>query len=173
MANGCGICEFHGAGCGTQAGVVGASSGLAGLAVIPGSGVKPIGLAIPLLRGAKEAPIGLANGSVESESITVACAFREVVRSGKLVGVVTETVPGLSNCWNWACSRSIFCCAESDTPCNAEAPGTFDQGESTLGAPRRLLSGAPLEDWPGAVADCRSAKPFSTVSEVSVLSPFV
>lgn len=107
MANGCGVCDVHGAGCGAQAGVV--IAGMLAGPVMPGSGAKPTGLPIPLLIGVMEAPMGLTNGSVESEPNTVLCAFREVVRSGKLVAAVTGTAPGLSNCWNCACSRSTLC----------------------------------------------------------------
>jgi len=96
MANGCGVCDVHGAGCGAQAGVV--IAWMPAGRVIPGSGARPAGLPIPLLKGVKEPPTGLTNGSMESEPYTVLCAFREVVRSGKLVAAVTGTAPGLSNC---------------------------------------------------------------------------
>ena len=74
MANGCGVCDVHGACCGAQAGVL--IAGMPAGRVIPGSGARLAGLPIPLLKGVKEAPIGLIIGSVESEPNTVLCAFR-------------------------------------------------------------------------------------------------
>ena len=98
MENGRGVGDSHGGGCGAQEG--GVTGWALACRVIEGNGAEPVGLFIPLLKGTNEAPIGSANGWVESESDKTVCALREVVSSGAVVAAVAGVEPGLSNCMN-------------------------------------------------------------------------
>ena len=58
---------------------------------------------MPLLKGAKEAPMGLANGAVESEFGQAVCGLKEGVSSGAVTAVAGVEL-GFSNCMNWLMS---------------------------------------------------------------------
>jgi len=93
--------DNHGGGCGAQAGE--ATGWTAVGWVMEGSGARPAGLPMPLLKGAKEAPMGLANGAEESEFSQPVCGLKEGVSSGAVTAAAGVEL-GFSNCMNWLIS---------------------------------------------------------------------
>ena len=89
--------DNHGGGCGAQAG--GAAGWMALGWVSEGSGAKPLGLLMPLLKGAKEAPMGLANGAAEPEFSQPVCGLKDGASSGAVIAVAGAEF-GFSNCMN-------------------------------------------------------------------------
>src|SRR5450755_4667476 len=112
----------HGGGCGLHAGAV---AGGKKLVTVPGNGVKPVGLAMPLLKGVNDAPAGFGtkSGCVRNGS-TASLGVGKNLLSGDDWDV--SAGPGLSNCRNRSiaasCSRSGLVAAWGKGWLNASQP---------------------------------------------------
>ena len=104
MANGCGPCDNHGAGCGVQLGMTaGCEMGV----TIPGNGVKPAGIPIPLLNGVNDAPAGFG-----ANAGCVRFGSMGTMGAEKTLPSTADAGLGASNCRNRSiaasCSRFGF-----------------------------------------------------------------
>ena len=143
MVNGWGVCTSHGGGCGAQDG--GADDcQLAGL-VMPGNGVKPDGLAIPLFSGANEAPTGFT-GVVSSGVVSDnGCSEERNLSPGADCAGVSECEPGSSNCLNRSISAS--CSGVGAADCGGGPDESNQPAPPFPFCPADwLLAGAPLKN---------------------------
>jgi len=106
MAKGWGVCTSHGGGCGAQDGEAADDCQLVE-PVIPGKGVKPAGLPIPLLNGANEAPTEFPVGVLLGVTPDNGCSGEGNSEPGEDFARESEYEPGSSNCLNR--SRSASC----------------------------------------------------------------
>ena len=122
IANGCGVSDNQGGGCGPQAPADGGDVKLR--LQMPGNFGISAGLPIPLFKGVNDAPIGVNADWPKPEPSAVCGRDIFMPLNEGVVAAAVDEEPGLSNCLN----RSMFiCCSRVTTGDGDGEPNNFDQ----------------------------------------------